>query len=85
MCTTAGVSAQAACASAFPAASLGQLFLWLHDTALIFIEAGQALASYAVHVADRLRVASAVHGKVRLVMPQPSNSAGSTRLALPAI
>ena len=56
---------QAACASAFPAASLGQLFLWLHDTALIGIEAGQALASYGVHLADRLRAASAARGKVR--------------------
>ena len=56
---------QAACASAFPAASLGQLFLWLHDTALIFIEAGQTLASYAVHVADRCRLAAAARGKVR--------------------
>ena len=55
---------QAACASAFPAASLGQLFLWLHDTALIGIEAGQALASYGVHLADRLRAASAARGKV---------------------
>jgi len=57
---------QAACASAFPAASLGQLFLWLHDTALIFIEAGQTLASYAVHVADRCCIAAAGRGKVRL-------------------
>ena len=56
---------QAACASAFPAASLGQLFLWLHDTALIGIEAGQALASYGVHLADQLRAASAARGKVR--------------------
>lgn len=55
---------QAACASAFPSASLGQLFLWLHDTALIFIEAGQALASYAVHVVDRVRAAAAARGKV---------------------
>lgn len=53
----------AACASAFPSASLGQLFLWLHDTALIFIEAGQALASYAVHVVDRVRAAAAARGK----------------------
>jgi hypothetical protein len=62
---TALFHAQAACASAFPAASLGQLFLWLHDTALIGIEAGQALASYGVHLADRLRAASAARGKVR--------------------
>lgn len=52
----------AACASAFPTASLGQLFLWLHDTALIFIEAGQTLASYAVYGADRYRIASGEAG-----------------------
>lgn len=55
---TLDLSWVAACAAAFPSASLGQLFLWVHDTALIFIEAGQALTSYALHVADCCQAAS---------------------------
>lgn len=52
-------AAQMAYFSAFPAAPLAGVFLCLYDTAVVFVEAAQALVKYGVHVTERWRTARA--------------------------
>ena len=50
---------QMAYLSAFPGAPLAAMFLCLYDTAVVFVEAGQALIKYGVHVTERWQTARA--------------------------
>ncbi len=45
--------------SAFPSAPLAHVFLCLYDTAVVFLEACQALVKYGLHVSERWRAAQA--------------------------
>ena len=45
--------------SAFPSAPLAHVFLCLYDTAVVFLEACQALIKYGLHVSERWRAAQA--------------------------
>ena len=43
--------------SAFPSAPLAHVFLCLYDTAVVFLEACQALIKYGLHVSERWHAA----------------------------
>ena len=45
--------------SAFPSAPLAHVFLCLYDTAVVFLEACQALVKYGLHVSERWHAAQA--------------------------
>ena len=50
---------QVAYMSAFPSAPLAHVFLCLYDTAVVFLEACQALVKYGLHVSERWHAAQA--------------------------
>jgi len=57
---------QVAYMSAFPTAPLAHVFLCLYDTAVVFLEACQALLKYGLHVSERWHAAQAE--RVRMII-----------------
>ena len=64
--------------SAFPSAPLAHVFLCLYDTAVVFLEACQALVKYGLHVSERWHAAQAERVRMIFWIPPCSRLAACT-------